>query len=276
MDHNNLIKKLRLERGLSQDQLARGISQRSTLSSFENKGAKISYNTLVQYLDRMNVTLEEYQFMLDDEDVSEKRKISKLFFKNLKKNYSPDFEKYLQEKAYETDNYYYEILRAMYLIIMKRMDISLDIDCHSAKLTLTRYLDSIANWGRFELTIFINTLFIYDNDYIQTHFNRSVKRMKVYVDNLYFNKDMLSFLINGTQLFFERGSKRLFYLFLKQLGFFADEHCSTDAHLAYKVFSFLSSPEVHNNQKKYELHLSLEILGKENYVTYIESKLKDD
>ena len=70
MDHSSLIKKLRLERGLSQKKLAQGISQRSTLASFENNATKISYNILIQYLDRMNVTLEEYQFMLDGNNLS--------------------------------------------------------------------------------------------------------------------------------------------------------------------------------------------------------------
>ncbi|AKZ47091.1 hypothetical protein LIU_00460 [Enterococcus durans] len=79
MDHSSLIKKLRLERGLSQKKLAQGISQRSTLASFENNATKISYNILIQYLDRMNVTLEEYQFMLDGNNLSEKRKLSKVF-----------------------------------------------------------------------------------------------------------------------------------------------------------------------------------------------------
>ncbi|MDB1652685.1 helix-turn-helix transcriptional regulator [Enterococcus durans] len=79
MDHSSLIKKLRLERGLSQEKLAQGISQRSTLASFENNATKISYNILIQYLDRMNVTLEEYQFMLDGNNLSEKRKLSKVF-----------------------------------------------------------------------------------------------------------------------------------------------------------------------------------------------------
>ena len=46
MDHSSLIKKLRLERGLSQKKLAQGISQRSTLASFENNATKISYNIL--------------------------------------------------------------------------------------------------------------------------------------------------------------------------------------------------------------------------------------
>ncbi|WVT91390.1 helix-turn-helix transcriptional regulator [Enterococcus durans] len=79
MDHSSLIKKLRLERGLSQKKLAQGISQRSTLASFENNATKISYNILIQYLDRMNVTLEEYQFMLDGNNLSEKESYQKFF-----------------------------------------------------------------------------------------------------------------------------------------------------------------------------------------------------
>ena len=104
MDHSSLIKKLRLERGLSQKKLAQGISQRSTLASFENNATKISYNILIQYLDRMNVTLEEYQFMLDGNNLSEKRKLSKVFFDKLRRHYDSEFAKFLNEQYDSTDD----------------------------------------------------------------------------------------------------------------------------------------------------------------------------
>lgn len=42
-NHSSLIRKLRKERGLTQEQLTRGISQRGTLAAFESRGTKISF-----------------------------------------------------------------------------------------------------------------------------------------------------------------------------------------------------------------------------------------
>ena len=58
-NHSSLIRKLRKERGLIQEQLTRGISQRRTLAAFESRGTKISFELLVNYLERMNITLRE-------------------------------------------------------------------------------------------------------------------------------------------------------------------------------------------------------------------------
>lgn len=193
MDHSSLIKKLRLERGLSQKKLAQGISQRSTLASFENNATKISYNILIQYLDRMNVTLEEYQFMLDGNNLSEKRKLSKVFFDKLRRHYDSEFAKFLNEQYYSTDDYYYKLLHASYVLIRKRENDAIQVDSIGAQKIIKDYLDSIENWGRFELSIFINTLFCFSDEYIFDHSKRSVKKMKTYVDDLYFNRDMASF-----------------------------------------------------------------------------------
>lgn len=145
MDHSSLIKKLRLERGLSQKKLAQGISQRSTLASFENNATKISYNILIQYLDRMNVTLEEYQFMLDGNNLSEKRKLSKVFFDKLRRHYDSEFAKFLNEQYYSTDDYYYKLLHASYVLIRKRENDAIQVDSIGAQKIIKDYLDSIEN-----------------------------------------------------------------------------------------------------------------------------------
>ena len=154
----------------------------------------------------MNVTLEEYQFMLDDNNLSEKRKLSKVFFDKLRRPYDSEFAKFLNEQYYSTDDYYYKLLHASYVLIRKRENDAIQVDSIDAQKIIKDYLDSIENWGRFELSIFINTLFCFSDEYIFDHSKCSVKKMKTYVDDLYFNRDMASFLINGTQLAFERGS----------------------------------------------------------------------
>lgn len=273
MEHQSLIKKLRTDRGISQEKLAQGISRRSTLASFERQATKISYDMLVQYLDRMNITLEEYQFLLDDGNLSEKRGISVLFYQKLTKEYDAAFSDMLFQKYNETGESYYQLLRSEYLLVMKKDNRDLVIDEAKEKQVLSVYLDTIEDWGRFELAIFINTLFCFDDDYILMHFKRSVKKMKGYIDNLYYSRDILAFLINGVVLGFERKSKQLFDVFFPELRFFADELKSMEADITWRVFQFLSTDDIYSNKKKYELFFILEYLGKEEYISYIEKNL---
>lgn len=273
MEHQSLIKKLRTDRGISQEKLAQGISRRSTLASFERQATKISYDMLVQYLDRMNITLEEYQFLLDDGNLSEKRGISVLFYQKLTKEYDAAFSDMLFQKYNETGESYYQLLRSEYLLVMKKDNRDLVIDEAKEKQVLSVYLDAIEDWGRFELAIFINTLFCFDDDYILMHFKRSVKKMKGYIDNLYYSRDILAFLINGVVLGFERKSKQLFDVFFPELRFFADELKSMEADITWRVFQFLSTDDIYSNKKKYELFFILEYLGKEEYIFYIEKNL---
>lgn len=273
MEHQSLIKKLRTDRGISQEKLAQGISRRSTLASFERQATKISYDMLVQYLDRMNITLEEYQFLLDDGNLSEKRGISVLFYQKLTKEYDAAFSDMLFQKYNETGESYYQLLRSEYLLVMKKDNRDLVIDEAKEKQILSVYLDAIEDWGRFELAIFINTLFCFNDDYILMHFKRSVKKMKGYIDNLYYSRDILAFLINGVVLGFERKSKQLFDVFFPELRFFADELKSMEADITWRVFQFLSTDDIYSNKKKYELFFILEYLGKEEYISYIEKNL---
>ncbi|MGL9880858.1 hypothetical protein IGK81_002061 [Enterococcus sp. DIV0703] len=84
-NHSSLIRKLRKERGLTQEQLTRGISQRGTLAAFESRGTKISFELLVNYLERMNITLAEYQFLLNSNSLTNKQKLTNYL---IQKNHS--------------------------------------------------------------------------------------------------------------------------------------------------------------------------------------------
>ncbi|MGM0125635.1 hypothetical protein IGI37_003034 [Enterococcus sp. AZ194] len=275
MGHSSLVKRLRIERGYSQERLASGISKRSTLASFDNKATKISYDTLVQYLERLNITLEEYQFLLDNYKESEKKEISARFYQKLKQKYDKEFQGFLEHKYCETDNRYFELLKAVYLLVMSRIYPELGLEIESSKLVVSSYLDPIKTWGRFELSIFINTLFCFDSQYIQIHFRRSIKKMKGYTDSLYYSRDLLAFLMNGVQLAYERNEKKLFDEFFSELRFLADELNNMEANVVCKVFHFLSCSESRSQKEKYELFFVLEFLGKEDYILYIEEMLSN-
>ncbi|MFV0559953.1 MAG: helix-turn-helix domain-containing protein [Enterococcus sp.] len=278
MNHSSLIKKLRKERGLSQSQLAKGISQRSTLASFEKSAQKISSTLLIQYLERMNITLEEYQYLLDKENFSEKREHLFDFYQQLTEDYDEEFEKSLLVKFDETNDSYYWILHAMYYLILKRENKEIIYMKRKEKLrsVIIEHLDSIENWGHFEFFIFIHTLFCFEDTYIYYHFTRSVKRMKAYLDYQYYDKDIAVFLIQGVQLAFDRGAHQLFHLFMIELKKFAKQFHTSDAVITWKLFDFLSTTSKYDYKKKKELLFVLNYLGKKEEMTYVEKYMETE
>lgn len=113
--HASLIRKLRKERGLTQAQLTEGLSQRGTLAAFESRGTKISFELLVDYLERMNVTLEEYQFLLNNNTLTSKQKLSNYLITT--KYLTKEQENELLKEYKKTGNIYYRLLYTQRILI---------------------------------------------------------------------------------------------------------------------------------------------------------------
>lgn len=168
IETSELFKQLRKERHISQRQLVNGISQRSTLSSFETNGSRIAFHLLEQYLERMNVDLEEFQFLLNHSKQTSKKQLSQDLYRDY---YSQNYEKVSQKLTYclslyekSNDFYYYHLYAQYSLILEDKKYLSLtDTEITSISKKLLTYLSSIENWGRFEYALFSNTLFHYDD-----------------------------------------------------------------------------------------------------------------
>ncbi|MCH0351902.1 helix-turn-helix transcriptional regulator, partial [Enterococcus faecium] len=77
MYDGELIKKLRVNKKLTQSQLAEGICFKTSLVGIEtNSVKKMSFVTLRSFLERMNMTLAEYEWMRNqlDEPIKLKKK----------------------------------------------------------------------------------------------------------------------------------------------------------------------------------------------------------
>ncbi len=77
MYDGELIKKLRVNKKLTQSQLAEGICSKTSLVGIEtNSVKKMSFVTLRSFLERMNMTLAEYEWMRNqlDEPIKLKKK----------------------------------------------------------------------------------------------------------------------------------------------------------------------------------------------------------
>ncbi|MGT9066368.1 helix-turn-helix domain-containing protein, partial [Enterococcus faecalis] len=150
VNHGKLIKKLRSERGITQNQLAYGISSRGTLAAFENRGSRISFDILIQYLERMNITLEEYSFLYMDSHVSDKRLLAKKMIHDTTDDESAGkIINNLYSRYKETgDNFYYFTYLMNDLLIQFLHDQEKDFSTSEEATILKKHLESVESWGR--------------------------------------------------------------------------------------------------------------------------------
>lgn len=208
METNKLLKKLRTERKISQRNLAENISQRSTLASFEQNGHRISFETLFQYLDRLNISLEEFDYLLSTSTRSEKKILSKNFYFAY---YQEDYKKIeelvqLTRKKYsETKDFYFYLLYSQYYLVLTKKGIQQSSsEEKEIEKNIKKYLDRIETWGKFEITIFSNLMFIFPNEYIMFHIEQLQKK-EFYNTPLSFEHNMYAkVLTNALFLFIDR------------------------------------------------------------------------
>ncbi|EGP4803629.1 helix-turn-helix transcriptional regulator, partial [Enterococcus faecium] len=72
MEIHKLLRKLRVERGLSQKELSKGIITRETFVKYENGKTNIPFFVLIELLEKMNLSLDEFIFYLDKDILREK------------------------------------------------------------------------------------------------------------------------------------------------------------------------------------------------------------
>lgn len=171
MEPNDLLKALRIERGVTQNYLSDGISSRNTLGSYEAKGRSINYQILRQYLDRLNVSIEEFDYLSSTDLTNNKKNISSTLT-NL--YYHQDFDRLqlliqdLEKRYYSTNDFYYFHLIAQYTLALDKESIMSinqnERNYFSDKIKL--YLSKIDTWGQFETAVFIDFMHIFDTDYI--------------------------------------------------------------------------------------------------------------
>ncbi|WP_390407993.1 helix-turn-helix domain-containing protein [Lacticaseibacillus jixiensis] len=225
MNDGELIRRLRKARGLTQAQLSKDISSRSALASFELHNTGLPVQQFIAYCDRLNISLEEYEFLMNDHHLSTKRKRASLVSRGYAQPYDPAITHQLLSDYHVYHDYFFYSLYAQYYLVcgyraqQKRLNPEWysKIIAKDIKESITLYLERIDTWDRFELVLFYNCLFVFDEEYIRVKFNRCVQKMKQFTDNSNYSQDILNFLINGIQLAIDRHDQKNFQLFYREL-----------------------------------------------------------
>ncbi|KRN78249.1 Rgg/GadR/MutR family transcriptional regulator [Fructilactobacillus lindneri] len=221
MTNGELIKKLRQERGMSQLQLSRDISSRTTLSSFENNKSRVASDILFKYLKRMNVTVQEYTFYLNNSTQTEKEQALQYFQENIYQERDFEIQKRIlnfQAKYKDYNDFFFCCLSIELKLFLNKSHEKPVFDVDEDIGLIKNYLEGIQQWGHFEMFLFSNCLQIFSSEYIRATFNTLFRKTKILSQIDTYKSDLAIFLNNCIVLSFERKDFQNARFYIQQLN----------------------------------------------------------
>ena len=173
MGHGEFIKKIRQDKHLTQKELAEGILSKNFLSKFERGESKITSEIFLKLLERLNVSLDEFEQLVTSKH-SQKEFLQKLeTFKSQKDGYLLENLKIEEKQLFQSDrnrrHLHNQILVEAHLQYLQ--DKNIDV---KQKRVIQSYLFEVEEWGDYEWELFGNIVFCL-----------STKETHLYLDSIF-------------------------------------------------------------------------------------------
>ena len=173
MGHGEFIKKIRKEKHLTQKELAEGILSKNFLSKFERGESKITSEIFMNLLERLNVSLDEFEQLVTSKH-SQKEFLQKLeTFKSPKDGYLLENLKAEEKQLFQSDrnrrHLHNQILVEAHLQYLQGKNIDV-----KQKRVIQSYLFEVEEWGDYEWELFGNIVFCL-----------STKETHLYLDSIF-------------------------------------------------------------------------------------------
>lgn len=177
MLYGKLLKKLRRDRHVSQSLLALDITSQSALSRFE-KGGEVYADILVAYLEKLNVHPVEFFMLAENKNFTNQVYIDKKIQDAIySKNKRLEFVSESRLKYSKTGNIFY-LINSLRVEVGYALINNLSLSDYSEDLSIIKkYLLSLDSWLLFEVTMYIDFMFIFDRIFIDTHHSRMVRSL---------------------------------------------------------------------------------------------------
>ena len=207
MYDGELIKKLRVNKKLTQSQLAEGICSKTSLVGIEtNSVKKMSFVTLRSFLERMNMTLAEYEWMRNQLDEPIKLKKKRRMLDRVQEDSFDPYKEISNNRRHfkKTEDLYYLVLN---LHMVEKTEVSetefefLRYECR----IIEEYLMQIPDYGQFELSILADFPWIFSDRFIENNYLKIKKRMRRLAQLNNHGQYLFTFLMNLTSFYIENG-----------------------------------------------------------------------
>lgn len=283
MKQGRYIKKLRLNKGLTQEQLSNGILTSNHLSKVEREESELSVETFFKLLDRLNVTFSEYESLYELDNDSQWNTNRAFAVANTKE------DRYLFEQIYEKEKRFYKkdgnIRHYHNQLLAKVFIAQLSGTTINPKdlRKISAYLFEVEEWGIYEISLFGNFAQFLSPDLCHQLLSSIFKKSQLFMThrmyleqvsqillNVYYGdiekkewsyaKEIemeLERLLSGTSLYYEK-TQFQFLKGLYQIGIGEKEEGRERCQAAIRYFYFIQAVDkAQSHQKVLERYLQL-------------------
>lgn len=207
MYDGELIKKLRVNKKLTQTQLAEGICSKTSLVGIEtNSVKKVSFGTLKSFLERMNMTLAEYEWIRNQLDEPKKLKKKRRMLDRIQEDSFDPYKEIANNRRHykKTEDLYYLVLN---LHMSKKTEVSeteFEFLRYEYRI-IEEYLMRVPEYGQFEVSILADFLWIFSDRFIENNYLKIKKRMRRIAQLNNHEQYLFIFLTNLTLFYIENG-----------------------------------------------------------------------
>lgn len=216
MNNGKLMRKLRQERSISQASLARNLYSRDNISRFERNNSNINLDMFFHSIDRMNLSLEEYAIFQQLEEPSLKEILKNDFKKALDTELGESYLQELYSEYEKSSDIYYLYLYSLGRILRHKIQ-NLPLDLSKDIQIIKQHLDKVESWGFFEFTMYANTFFLFEDNYIQQNYPLVIQKFNAFSHSAKFQHLKIRFLLNSLTLAFERKQFEIIDSYLTEL-----------------------------------------------------------
>lgn len=216
MNNGKLMRKLRQERSISQASLAGNLYSRDNISRFERNNSNINLDMFFHSIDRMNLSLEEYAIFQQLEEPSLKEILKNDFKKALDTELGESYLQELYSEYEKSSDIYYLYLYSLGRILRHKIQ-NLPLDLSKDIQIIKQHLDKVESWGFFEFTMYANTFFLFEDNYIQQNYPLVIQKFNAFSHSAKFQHLKIRFLLNSLTLAFERKQFEIIDSYLTEL-----------------------------------------------------------
>lgn len=258
MNHGELLKQLRNNRKMSQQELSADISSQAALSRMEVSGNIPSY-ILINYLQRLDIHPTEFFMMAENSDFIDSKSFGKKFRKALFDK--DEMTELVTEKMtlyQETGILHHKIdayrLQALFYFL-RNLPLPNEDEITS---TLREYLLSIDTWFISDVILYSQVLFLFDANFIRANHAKMLKSL----DNLPFSSSWqysneMNYAELTTILAFRRRNWDDAAFYLKTCKtFLTNDSRSLGDRIYYSIYSKLLELRLNFDQAKYDTLVS--------------------
>lgn len=198
MDYGKTLKKIRMDKGMTQGEVAEGIISHSFYAKIEKNESSLTVDRFFDILKKFNMNMDEFSYIHD----GFKQNIKTDMFTKLQKYYysengTENIQKLREQslKLYENNNdgFYQRFSIIAYCLIQR----NLKKDINPVKVEpLKKYLFDIERWYRYDISLFISTMDIFDLETILVLSDKVIKNIGEYKDFSAYENEILLALIN--------------------------------------------------------------------------------